>query len=196
VAYTTQTLYTTKIVTVTACAPGVVNCPGTTTTATVPLYTTVYPLTSATPTPTLSGTTTISIKSTSFYTIKVTLSVSTATVIPVASSPVAPYPTPSTAAPIKCYGTATGTACIPLSTGTGIITPPIASTAPVKIVEVIPVIAEVGGNKAVAQTSAVVTATSVAPVPTAPITTGSGAKMATSASMMAVAILVMGFAAF
>jgi hypothetical protein len=63
----------------------------------------------------------------------------------------------------------------------------------VKIVEVIPVVAEVGGNKAVAeQTSAVATATPVAPVPTAPISTGAGVKMGASASVVGVVALVMG----
>jgi hypothetical protein len=192
VGYTTGTVYTTKVVTVTACAPGVVNCPGTVTTATVPLYTTVYP--------TPSGTTTISIKTTSFYTIKVTYSVSTATIIPIQSSPVAPYPTPSSATSVRCasgYGTATGSVCYPISTATGVST--IATS--IKVVEVSPVPlvpSVVGGNKAVVTPPASAVAATTTPAgtiipakPTSTLVQGAASKMG-SGVMIALCALVMG----
>ncbi|KAL6917844.1 hypothetical protein ACHAPO_000347 [Fusarium lateritium] len=52
--YETRTVYTTSVHTITKCAPGVVNCPyGSVTTETVPVYTTICPVTEADkPTPT------------------------------------------------------------------------------------------------------------------------------------------------
>lgn len=124
--YTTSTVYSTKIYTITSCAPTVTNCPaklGQLTTEIISLYTTICPVTEATSTPaapsvpggafeqaTSAGasagatheTTTLSSTLTQHRTVKVVKS--TATVVPVA-----PYPTgPAVSSGVLGTGTGAG----------------------------------------------------------------------------------------
>lgn len=120
---TTSTVYTTKIYTVTSCAPTVTNCPGKgkVTTEIISLYTTVCPVSAPAPSSTLYST----IYSTKTYTIsscaaEVTncpYGSKTTTVVPVTTSVVvvptgspAPVTTPATTpAPVTPTKSAVGT---------------------------------------------------------------------------------------
>ncbi|KAL2065294.1 hypothetical protein VTL71DRAFT_2963 [Oculimacula yallundae] len=133
--YTTSTVYTTSIYTITSCAPSVTDCPsklGHVTTEIIKLYTTVCPVTeTAKPTPSTyspvspvveqpaftgkaipptydsDSTTTLSSTTTQYKTIKIVKS--TATIVPVPYTTLAPYPT-GPAGPGAGYPVGSGTA--------------------------------------------------------------------------------------
>lgn len=181
--YTTSTVYTTKISTITSCAPGVV-CAGKSgaiVTEVLPLYTTICPIeASATPSPKSSFTT--------YVTIKLASSASAAI-----GTPVAPYPTPSKSHSKHPYGSGTGTAYSytlkPTGTSAPSVQVEIVKVSPIPVNLVAPSFSKAGGGvKAVAATGTPISPSATPSV----VSTNSASGLGTSSVVVMISAVVVG----
>lgn len=179
--YSTSTIYSTKIFTVTACAPGVVcaGTPGSVVTQIVPISSVVYHVVSPKP------------SSASFFTTYVTIKVASSAS---SGTPLAPYPTPSKSHSKYPYGSGIGTAYSytlkPTGTSAPSVRVEIVKVSPIPENSPLPGFTKAGGGaKAVAATG-----TPISPSATPSlVSTNSASGFGTSSVVAMIFALVVGF---
>lgn len=181
--YSTSTIYSTKVFTITACAPGVVCAgnPSSVVTQVVPISSIVYPIV-ASPTPSSKS------SFTTYVTIKLASSASAAI-----GTPLAPYPTPSKSHIKHPYGSGTGTAYSytlkPTGTSAPSVQVEIVKVSPIPVNSVKPGFTKAGGGaKAVAATGTPVSPSATPSV----VTTNSASGFGTSSVVVIISAVVVG----